>query len=162
MREIHLYSGSSAYDLTQPPEDKRSPRTIVDAQFSVPFVVAAALVKGKVTLEDFTDKGIRNETILQLTSKIISHHDPALDRHGVEPGRVSVVTTDGSTYDEHVEYCLGSIQNPMSFDDCAAKFRECAPFSIHPMDSEKVEHAIDTIVHLEEMDDATRIFQLIS
>ena len=56
IKSITVYGGQAVYDLSQPPEVKQNPRTIIDAQFSVPYVVAVALVKGKVTVDDFTDE----------------------------------------------------------------------------------------------------------
>ena len=161
IKEIHLYVGSSAYDLTQPIDVKRHPRTIVDAQFSVPYVVATALVKGKVTLEDFTEQGIQNAAVLALTPKIVAHHDPALDRHGVEPGKVALMMADGRELSEYVEFCKGTVQNPMTFDDCAAKFRECAPFAIHPPAGDRIEHIIERIGNLENEADATQIIRML-
>jgi 2-methylcitrate dehydratase PrpD len=44
---------------------------------------------------------------------------------------------NGKEYTEEVEYCLGSIEKPMTFDDCARKFRKCAVYSIKPFTNEK-------------------------
>ena len=43
----------------------------------------------------------------------------------------------------------------MSYDDCARKFRECAPFAISPLTSEKVEEIIDLVRNLEKQEDGT-------
>jgi 2-methylcitrate dehydratase PrpD len=62
---------------------------------------------------------------------------------------------DGTEYSEYVEDFLGSVGNPMTYNDCAKKFRECAPFAINPLPSEKVEEIIDLIRNLEKQEDGT-------
>lgn len=55
----------------------------------------------------------------------------------IEPTRVEITTRDGATYSKEVEHPLGSPERPMSFDDCAEKFRDCAG-QIGVMRSDKV------------------------
>ena len=40
--------------LCEPPEQKRRPKTAIDAKFSIPFTVAVALAQGDVGLQDFS------------------------------------------------------------------------------------------------------------
>jgi hypothetical protein len=49
----------------------------------------------------------------------------------------------------------------MSFDDCADKFRQCAPFSIKPFSSEKVERVIELVAQLDQLEDAAEIIRLL-
>lgn len=143
-------------------EAKVAPRTIVDAQFSVPWTVATALVKGKVTLDSFTPQSIKDEKVVAIARKVSGELDNNMNRHGVGPGRVTIVTRDGQQYTEEVEHFLGSIQNPMSFDDCAAKFRECAPCAIKPLPADAVEKIIDLVGNLEDVDDVGKITRLLA
>lgn len=46
------------------------PRNPVDAQFNVPYGVAVALVRGKVSLADFTDAAIRDEPVLAVSRRV--------------------------------------------------------------------------------------------
>jgi 2-methylcitrate dehydratase PrpD len=161
IQEITVYGGNTVYGLSQPPEIKNSPRTITDAQFSVPWVVATALVKGKVTVEDFTEESIKSEEIRAVTQKITSKLEPGMDRHGVGPGGVIIKMKDGTEYKEEVEHCLGSVERPMNFEDCTKKFRECAPSSVKPLTTDKIDKAIEMIDNLENLDDATEIIRLL-
>ncbi len=162
IREIIAVGGQSGYGLCQPIEIKRAPRTIVDAQFSLPYTIATALVRGKVTLEDFTPESIKRENILEVARKVTGQLDDNLTRHGVSPGRVTIVMNDGTEYSEFVEDWLGSIGNPMTFDDCAKKFRECAPFALKPLPPDRVEQIIELIRNLEKLDDGTEPIRLTS
>jgi len=161
VRDIMVYCGESAYALCVPPEVKRVPRTIVDSQFSVPWTVATALVKGKVSLEDFTEEAIKREEILKISQKVTGELDPKLSRHGVEPGRVTILMKDRAEYTEEVEHPLGSIERPMTFEDCVAKFRECSAYPIKPIPGDMVDKVIELVKQLERLDDATEIIRLL-
>jgi 2-methylcitrate dehydratase PrpD len=161
IQEITVYGGQTVYSLSNPPEIKNNPRTIIDAQFSVPWVTATALIKGQVTVEDFTDQSIKNPEIRRLTQKIKSRLEPSMNRHGVGPGGVIIKMKDGQEYQEEVEHCLGSVERPMTFADCAKKFRECAPFAIKPLPADTIDKVVGMIDRLEKLDDATEIIRLL-
>ncbi|OGO19579.1 MAG: hypothetical protein A2Z15_07580 [Chloroflexi bacterium RBG_16_50_11] len=161
INEITAYGGQSIFGLSQPPEVKQNPRTITDAQFSVPWVVAVALVNGKVTVDDFTNESIKRTEILEVARKVSGKLVPEMNRHGVGPGGVIIKMKDGMDYKEEVEHCLGSVVRPMTFEDVTKKFRECAPCSVKPLSSEKVEKVIDMVGRLEKLNDATEIIKLL-
>ncbi len=161
IKEITVYGGDSVYGLSNPPEIKRNPRTITDAQFSVPWVVATALANRKVTVDDFTDEALKRPEVLNISRKVSAVLDTSMNRHGVGPGGVIIVMNDGTEYTEEVEHCLGSVERPMTFEDCAVKFRECAPSSVRPLPSDTVEKVIEMISQLEHLDDATEIVRLL-
>ncbi len=159
IKDITVYGGQSVYGLSQPPEIKKAPRTIIDAQFSVPYVVATALVKGKVTVDDFTVEAIKRPEILQIARGINTRLVPEMSRHGVGPGGVTLTMKDGTQYTEEVEHCLGSVARPMTFEDIIKKFRDCAPSSIKPLPDDEVEEVIEMVGEMEKLEDATEIIR---
>jgi 2-methylcitrate dehydratase PrpD len=161
VREIKAYGGQSAYGLCEPLDVKRAPRNIVDAQFSVPWTVATALVKGKVTLEDFTPGAIQKKEILNVSSKVTGYLVEEMSRHGVGPGKVTIIMQDGKEYSELVEHCLGSVERPMTFDDCAAKFKECSASSVKPLSVDQIDEVINLVGDLEKLPDATKVIKLL-
>jgi 2-methylcitrate dehydratase PrpD len=161
IESITIYGGQSVYDLSQPPEVKRNPRTIIDAQFSVPWVVATALVKGKVTVDDFTVEAIKRPDILNVARKVSGRLVPEMGRHGVGPGGVIIRLQGGAEYKEEEEYCLGSIERPMTFDDVTRKFRECAAGALKPLPAAKTEKVIELVSRLENLPDAAEIIRLL-
>jgi 2-methylcitrate dehydratase PrpD len=160
VREIRIYGGESSIGLCTP--DRCTPQNIVEAQFSVPWAVATALVKGKVTLQDFTDAAIKNEMVLEVSQKVNGTLVPEMNRHGVGPGKVTIVMENGAECTEYVEHCLGSIERPMTLEDCAVKFRECAAQSIRPLTVSTIDKVTELIGKLEKSDDATEIVHLLS
>jgi 2-methylcitrate dehydratase PrpD len=161
IKEIIAYGGHSVYELSQPPEFKRYPRTIIDAQFSVPWVVATAIVKGKVTVDDFTEEAIKRQEILEVAVKVSGKLVPEMDRHGVGPGGVIIKMKDGAEYKEEVAHCPGSVERPMTFKDITKKFRECAASARKELSKEIIEKVIEMVGRLEKLDDAAEIIRLL-
>ncbi len=144
--------------LCQPLESKKSPRSPVDAQFSIPWGVASALSGGRVGLDDFSEQAVGNPAVLEVTRKMRVEVDNTLHKPGPEPTRVTVTTRDGKTFSKVVQNPLGSLERPMSFDDCARKFRDCA----RKLDPAKAENVIELIGRLERLEDALEIIRLLT
>jgi 2-methylcitrate dehydratase PrpD len=161
IREITAYCGESSYGLCLPPEERCSPRNIVISQFSVPWAIGTALVKGKASVEDFTEEAIKREDVLEVSRKVTGILDPVLNRHGVSPGRVTIVMKDGTEYTEEAGFTVDQGEISMTLDDCAAKFRECSSSSIKPLSSDNVEKVIGLIKNMEKLDDAAEAIRLL-
>jgi 2-methylcitrate dehydratase PrpD len=144
--------------LCQPLDVKRSPRSPVDAQFSIPWGVATAIVKKRVGLSDYTEGAIRNREVLELTAKMRVEVDNTLHKPGPEPTRVKIVTANGKEFAKVVENPLGSLERPMSFEDCARKFADCAK-SLEP---KRIERIIQLIGELERLEDIQEIIRLLT
>jgi hypothetical protein len=57
-----------------------------------------------------------------------------------------------------VAHPLGSLERPMSFKDCARKFRDCAK----ELSSEQADRVIEFIGQLEQMADVRKLINLLS
>lgn len=139
---------------------KKHPRNIVDAQFSIPCVVAVALQNGQVNLEHFAESRIRDPEILGLANKIEVQVSKDLNRgnqQGIEPTRVTIVTRDGDVASEVEPNPLGSLCRPMSFEECVEKFYSCTK----EMKEERREHIIETINRIEEVTDISQLVSLL-
>jgi 2-methylcitrate dehydratase PrpD len=144
--------------LCQPDEAKRSPRSSVDAQFSIPWGVASAIVGRRVGLSDFTESAIRNREVLEVTKKMRVEVDNTLHKLGPEPTRVKVITKDGKALVKVVQNPLGSLERPMSFEDCARKFSDCAK----SLDGGRIEKIVELVGRLERLHDIQEIIRLLT
>jgi 2-methylcitrate dehydratase PrpD len=144
--------------LCHPWDAKRTPRSPVDAQFSIPWGVASAIVGRHVGLDDFTENAIKNREVLEITQKMRVEVDNTLHRPGPEPTRVTVRTKDGRTFAKVVEHPLGSLDRPMSFEDCVSKFRDCAK----SLDTGRIERIVQRVGDLEQLNDAREIIHLLT
>jgi 2-methylcitrate dehydratase PrpD len=142
--------------LCTPKEAKANPRNPVDAQFSIPWGVACAIARRKVGLAEFYPETIKDPLILSLTAKTTVTADNSLRRAGgVDPTRVTLTTVQGQVYSRYVEAPLGSIERPMSYADCARKFKDCAG----QLPVANCDALIDLIARLDTLDDIGSLIQ---
>jgi 2-methylcitrate dehydratase PrpD len=163
VKEIRVFVDAGGHQmLCSPLEVKTRPRTPVDAQFSIPWGVATALARGRVTMEHYTDEAIKSDDILEAASKIKVVLDHSLDVSDKTPsGKIEVELKEGQTYKNRVDFPLGSPERPMTFDDCAAKFMNCASQGAPSLPREQLEGVIERIRHLEQVRDMGEIMALL-
>ena len=101
-----------------------SPRTYHEAQVSLPFSVAVALIEGRALLEQYSDRNIRHREVKRLSQMVTIAEDDSLPR-GVSC-RMEAKLRDGRTLTAQVDYPKGSIQNPMTDEEAQAKFNSLA------------------------------------
>ena len=133
----------------------KSPRTYHEAQVSLPFSVAVALLEGKALLKQYSDRNIRNEKVKRLSSLTSISEDASL------PRGVSCLMTlrqrDGNTFRSQVDYPKGSVQNPMSDAEMRAKFESLAG----PVIGAKRATALaDAVRNLEKVSDVSVLLKL--
>jgi 2-methylcitrate dehydratase PrpD len=147
-----------------PVERTQRPETIPEAQFSLPYIVAVALIKGEVRLEDFTAVALRNRAVFDLASKVECEVDPEIEQQAgtkVTPAVIEVHMANGGQFRVRVNERKGSPANPVSFDEVIKKFRQCAAFSSNPLPQAAVEQLADRINQIEQLEDVSEIVKLL-
>jgi 2-methylcitrate dehydratase PrpD len=152
----------AAKALCEPIDVKRNPRTIVDAQFSIPWTIAVAAVKGKIEFDSFTDKAIRDETLLMISNKVQPVIDDSIAGRGVTATVVEIKTKNGGKYYKHIETPYGAPENPMSDEDIYRKFINCADHAAKPIKKQNVEKIIERISNLENLKNIKNMIRLLS
>jgi 2-methylcitrate dehydratase PrpD len=99
---------------------KINPRNTVDAQFSVYFQVATALLDGKVEWSSYERLG--SADVVGLAKRIRTHVDPAMKKAGAS----LVVELDGTVMSITIEDPLGEPERPLGWDGLKAKFLSLA------------------------------------
>jgi 2-methylcitrate dehydratase PrpD len=102
----------------------KAPRTYHEAQVSLPFSVAVAMIEGKALLKQYSDRNIRNPQVKRLMESVTISEDAALPR-GVSC-KMTVTLRGGSELKSQVDFPKGSVQNPMSVREMHAKFESLA------------------------------------
>lgn len=160
--EITVTSGPTSVSCTEPLEVKRSPKTLIDAQFSIPWTVATAIVYGNVQVKDFTPEAIKKRAVLEIASKVNCKVDWKLNIRSVNPAIVEIRTNDGSVLSKRVDFALGSPQNPMSWESIIDKFWECASLAVKPIPKENLEKVVEMVSRLEELDDVSSVIRVLN
>ncbi|HWI13169.1 MAG TPA: MmgE/PrpD family protein [Burkholderiales bacterium] len=101
-----------------------SPRTYHEAQVSLPYSLAIALIEGGALLAQYTDRKLRHPDVRRLMALTRIESDASLPR-GVSC-HTTVTMKTGDTYVSQVDYSKGSIENPMSDDELRGKFDSLA------------------------------------
>jgi len=114
--------------VCEPRERKYRPESIVDAQFSMPFGAAVAAVCGAAGLDQFTTEQIRSPLIGRLMEKVVLTKDIALEKNFPRewPARVVIDLENGDRHENSVRYPKGDPENPLTWEEMAAKFRTLA------------------------------------
>ena len=102
----------------------KAPRTYHEAQVSLPFSVAVALIEGQALLKQYSDRNIRNPLVKALSNAHTIVVDDTLPR-GVSC-KMTLTQTDGKKFTSQIDYPKGSIQNPMTDDELLGKFTSLA------------------------------------
>jgi 2-methylcitrate dehydratase PrpD len=102
--------------------------SVLNAQMSLRYNIAVALMDGQAYLEQFTPERIVEPAVVSLSQRVEIEIDPEIDRAYPEiyGGRVSLVMRDGRTYTRRVEYSLGMPENPMPHAEIERKYLSLA------------------------------------
>ncbi len=105
-----------------------APATAFEAKFSLPYVVAHALVHGSVRLDAFEPQRLQDPRIRQLMQKLELRADAALTAGfpKMRAARVTITTCGGQTLEHHSPYRKGDPESPLSDADLNDKFEELA------------------------------------
>jgi 2-methylcitrate dehydratase PrpD len=101
-----------------------APGTYHEAQVSLPYSVAVALVEGAALLPQYEDEKLSDRTILHLASLVTIVPDDTLSR-GVSC-LMTLETDTGAVYRSLVDHPRGSIANPMTADEMHNKVHTLA------------------------------------
>ena len=126
VRSIVVHTVQAALALVcEPIEQKRRPKVMIDAQFSVPFNVALGLTAKRVSFVDFTPQNFAAPEIHRLMDLTTCRVDPALDAQypAAWPARVEITLADGRRLSASVQHAKGDPRNPLSQDEVIAKHR---------------------------------------
>jgi 2-methylcitrate dehydratase PrpD len=130
----------------------RIPETGLQGKFSMGYLVARALIDGKLMLDAFTDEAVRDAKVLGLVEKVEMKVDPSLpssqSADGSRPATITISLKNGQTHKLNQRFPKGSPQLPMTPDELYEKVRACARGVISPASFEK---AISYVATLETM-----------
>jgi 2-methylcitrate dehydratase PrpD len=138
--------------VLEPAEAKKMPRSDYEGKFSLQYSVASMLVRGHVSVSDFSDEAIADPAVLAVAHKV-RYETPEYPTYPQAfPGGVRVTLADGSTLERDFPHQKGGPENPMSPDEVREKFRANALLAL---DAAVVDRLEDSILAFERQDDLT-------
>jgi 2-methylcitrate dehydratase PrpD len=136
---------------------KRRPTQVVEAQFALPFLIATALVHGKVGIGEVA--GLGDAATLALADRIKG--GAAGDRKPRDWLTITVRLTDGRVVCVETSDPIGSPEKPLSTALMHAKFRDCAANAVRTIPARDVDDALASLERLDEVENVgvlTRLF----
>ena len=138
------------------------PEGVTSAQLNLPFCVATMLIEGDCFVDQFSEAIVADTERMNFAQKVKTIEDPNITakgpayRHSVN---VEIYFKDGSIEKESVEAARGSEKYFASDADVIEKFEKLAS---KRLPEEKVGELRDTILNIEEVEDAVDIARLLS
>jgi len=137
------------------------PLSLVQAQMSLQYIVAVALMEGKALLEQFSEGKIADPKILDLAKRVEIVLDEEIEK--VYPDRfankVEVILKNGDRFETRIDFPKGSAENPMSFDQVAEKFKSLAS---KVLPSKRIDAIVEKIKKFEELNDVQNFTHLLA
>jgi 2-methylcitrate dehydratase PrpD len=165
VRRIRVGVNRQAYEaVCTPVEVRKVPRTVVHAQFSIPFTVAAALTDGCVQLGHFDEASLKRADIVALAQRVDAFVEDDIEREWsrtISPAQLHVEMDDGTMHSWRVDWPLGHPRRPMSAADFDAKAKDCLRASVHPLRGDSSRRLRDLIDGLELLDDVAALARVL-
>ncbi|HEV2281238.1 MAG TPA: MmgE/PrpD family protein [bacterium] len=133
------------------------PRTGLEGKFSLPYVVAAAVLDGRVALDTFTDEMVQRPEAQALLRAVRPIEDPGIpvEFNAIEEGYVVVKIRrrGGAILEKRVDYPRGAHQNPLAAGELHAKFRDCARQVLPRVQADRALALLASLEDLPRLDD---------
>ena len=128
--------------VCEPAAAKRRPVSDYDAKFSLPYIIAASLVRGRFGLAELEESSLKDLRILDLASKV----DYAIDPDSTFPrhygGEVVVRTRDGRELRQREAVNRGCADRPLSNDDIVTKFMQNGSYGLSAQRAADISQAV--------------------
>jgi len=137
--------------VAEPLAHKLKPQTIVDAQFSMPFGAAVAILFGKAAIDEYSEKNLNASEVRNMMRRIRCVEDGDLEKDFPKkwPARATIKTNKGQEFSVKIEYPKGDPENPLTWEELIAKFSEL----VQPVYSkQRIDKIVETVRALEQTD----------
>ena len=160
VEQVKVWTNEVSQPLFEPLAIRQNPTNLTEAQFGLPYILAAAIAKGRLGIGSFTAEGRKDPEILQLARKVVSQQVARI------PGRdfatkVEIKSTKG-TYVREADMAYGHPKKPISMDDLIKKAEDCFDYAIKPIPKDRSRRVIDRLVNLERESDVAEIVGMLS
>lgn len=138
----------------------RVPQNGLQGKFSMPYLLARAIIDGRLFLDAFTDSAVRDQNVLRLAERVQMRLDPDLQPTalGSRPCKVTIRLRDGRSFSRQIDYAKGSREAPMTAEELKEKFVGCAR---QALDDSSIERIIEDVEHLETLQDIRPLCRLL-
>jgi len=161
VEEVEVKTFTVSYRIIVEDPEKWDPKTRETADHSLPYIVAAALLDGRVWVDTFKPERFLADDVRKVMKKMRIEVDPEYDKvypAGI-PNKVRVRLRDGRVYEEESVYPPGHYRNQLSVEQVEEKFWKLAGDLV---DREKAIRFLEEAWRLEDVKDIGRLMRLLT
>jgi 2-methylcitrate dehydratase PrpD len=138
------------------------PTDNLQAKFSMEFCMASALLYGSVGLGQFKDEVVNRPAVQETIKRVHFGISPVAEAAGYDKMTtiIDIHMKDGRTISGRADFAKGSPANPMTYDEVAAKFMDCATYAKWPESKSKA--IVAMVRRLEDVPDIRTLTKLLS
>ena len=138
------------------------PTNELQAKFSMEFCMAILLLQRKAGLAEFTDKVVNRPDVKKMIAKVEFGVHPEAEAAGYEKMTtiIDIELAGGRKIGGRADFGKGSPTNPMSDEELAGKFRECAAWGKLP--KANADKVVDMVFNLEKLKSIRELTRLLA
>ena len=138
------------------------PMDSLQAKFSMEFCMATLLLYGRAGLAEFNDEVVRRPEVQAMIQRVRFGVNAEAEKAGYDKmtSILDIHMKDGRTISGRADVAKGNPADPMTFDEVAAKFQDCARFAKWP--AGKANSIVASVRKLEEVPDVRALTALLS
>ena len=133
----------------------------VNAQFSMQYCIASALMRGETKLPHFEESNIKDPRVMEFVQKVHVTGDEALNQRGHTALDMKVSMKGGGVHQGSVEIAIGFPGNPLTQEEHKQRFWDCMDYAPRPLPRDRAEELISLIAGLEEVGDVRSLVNLL-
>ncbi len=118
------------------------------ARLCFPYLGALVLLRGAVTLDDFTPERLADPQVHALARRIVVEANDNPDPAAFVPATLTALMNDGRTAEVHVQHQLGAPDNPLSREQHLEKAQGCLAFAGYADAHDTLTAMIETLPNL--------------
>ena len=113
------------------------PKTATEAKFSLEYCLSCALLDGRVSLQHFTAERLNDPRIKELMEKVRLEPASSEVSYNDIGYQLTIRLNDGNEFSHRVIAPKGEPDNPMTDEDMALKFKDCAGYTLSSTNAER-------------------------
>ena len=158
---VEIASQEAGYTILGKDPEKWNPLTKETADHSLPYIVAMALLDGKIDNSTYNEKKFRDPKILEFLKKIAVIEDKTLSSMYPEAvaNRVTLKLSSGKIVSKQVEYHKGHPKNPMSDGEVEEKFQRLTRKYLGKIRARRI---LDAVWDLEKSNDISKVISMMN
>ena len=136
-----------------------TPKTGLEAKFSMPYTIARSILDDSIGFDTFSDRLVQDEKAQDLTRRVTMYVHDGIERAwrmGSRPVNVKLHLRDGRVLERQVDISKGNPEVPMTPAELNVKFEDCARLSLDAADCKAASKCLQNIETLKAVADATR------